>query len=138
MANVCRFVSEFQKRIYFYVRQLEKPKKCISKMRRHHLYLFVFVLAVAQVKTKILLRNFVCVLFCMYLDHIYSVFFLKISSDFENISRNQNFWLENLKILRFFVFGNFESSFLCQAIVCLWPAFGVSKLLIWFSAIFSH
>ena len=42
------------------------------------------------------------------LSHTYSGF-LKISPGFENISRNQSFWLKNPKILRFFFdFGNFE------------------------------
>ena len=44
---------------------------------------------------------------CMHFDHIYSGF-LKISPGLEFILRNQNFWWKNLKILRFFHFGNFE------------------------------
>ena len=55
--------------IYFYVRQLEMQKKKHSKMWRHDLYLFF--LAIAQPKTKILLRNFVSLLVvCISITHI--------------------------------------------------------------------
>ena len=42
---------------------------------------------------------------------------------------------ENLEIFRFWKFR--DSSFLWHALLCLWPDFGVSRLLIWFSEIFS-
>ena len=128
--------SGFKNAINFYVRQLEIPKNVFQKCDA--ITFTCFLLAIAQPKTKILLWNFVCVLFVWILI-TYFPFFLKISPGFENISRNQKFWSKNLKILRFFWFWKFRNrSFLCQAFLCLWPDFGVSRLLIGFSAIFFH
>ena len=72
------------------------------------------------------------------LSHTFSVFFLKIFPDFENISRNQ-FLVEKYQDLEIFRFRKFwDRSFLCQAFLCLWPDFRVFRLLIWFSAVFGR
>ena len=101
----CADLSQDSKNvIYFYVRQLEMPKNAFQKC---DVITFTWFFGHCTGKNKDIALKFCMRVVCMYLDHIYSGF-LKISPDLENISRNQNFWLKNLKILRFFHFGNFE------------------------------
>ena len=69
------------------------------------------------------------------LSHVYFGF-LKISQYFENIPRNQ---ILGWKISRYWDFWILEISrqhFSLPGFLCLWPYFGVSRLLIWFSAFF--
>ena len=132
MINLCRFFSGFQKCHFFLCTTIKNAKKIHFKNVTSSP--LPVSLAIAQVKTKILLGNFVCVLF-VYISITYNPFFENFP-DFENISRNQNFGLKNLKILRLFNFGAFEIAVFLLGFLCLWPDFRVSRLLIWFSAIF--
>ena len=61
MPIMCRFVSGSQKSHLFLCTTIRNAKHCISKMWRHHLYLFLWPLH--SQKTKILLWNFACMLF---------------------------------------------------------------------------
>ena len=65
----CADLSQDSKNvIYFYVRQLEMPKNAFQKC---DVITFTCFLAIAQAKTKILLWNFVCVLFvCISITYI--------------------------------------------------------------------
>ena len=73
-----RFVSGFQNVIYFYVRQLEMPKIAFQKCDVITITCFLSL----QAKNKDIALNFFMRVVCMYLDHIYSVFYNLKFSDF--------------------------------------------------------
>ena len=69
MPNLCRCFSGFQKCHPFLCATIINVKDCISKMFRHHLYLFFFCYCTG--KTKDITLKFCMGVVCMYLDHIY-------------------------------------------------------------------
>ena len=65
MPIFCSFVSGFQKFHLFVCKPIKNVQNCVSKMWRHHLYLFFFYNCTAKKKTKILLWN------CIYMLFVY-------------------------------------------------------------------
>ena len=116
----CADLSQDSKNvIYFYVRQLEMPKNAFQKC---DVITFTCFLAIAQAKTKILLWNFVCVLF-VCIPIIYSGFF-KNFPRFGKYLNKSNFLVEKSQDLEIFSFWKFrDGSFLCQAFLYLLPYF---------------
>ena len=73
MRILCRFVSKFQKCHLFLSTTIGNANKCISKMCRHLLYLFFGHCAAKNKDIALIFRILVV---CMYLDYIYSVFWI--------------------------------------------------------------
>ena len=67
---ICYDLSQNSKKcLLFLCTKIRITKHCISKIWRHHLYLFFFT--IAQAKTKILPWNLACFLFaCISITHI--------------------------------------------------------------------
>ena len=88
------FVSGFQKCHLFLCTTNRNAKNCISKMWRHHLYLFFFCHCTA--KNKDIALKFCFHVVCIYFDNIYSVFWY-----LENFEFYRQLFLKN----RSFEFG---------------------------------
>ena len=101
LTKTCRTCADLSQNskyvIYFYVRQIEMQKLAFQKC---DVITFTCFLGIAQAKTKILLWNFVCVLFvCISITHIPAFW---ITWNFRillaNISEKLKFWILGVKI----------------------------------------
>ena len=134
MPILCRFVSGFQKCHLFLCTTIRNAKKCISKMWRHHLYLVFWPLHRQKQRYCFEILH-AC---CLYVSRSHIFRFFENFPRFGKYLKKSKFLVEKSQDLEIFPFWKFrDSSFLCQAFLYLWPDFEVSRLLIWFSAIFS-
>ena len=77
--------------------------------------------------------------YCLYVSQSHILRFFENFPGFWKYLKKSKFLVENSQDIEIFLSWKFrDSSFLCQAFLCLWPDFGVSTLLIWFSAFFSY
>ena len=132
MPILCRFVSGFQKCHLFLCTTIRNEKNTFKKC--DVITFTCFFLTLHRQKQR---HCFEILHACLYVSRSHVFRFFEIFPRFWKYIKKSKFLVEKYQDLEIYWFWKFrDSSFLCQAFLCLWPDFGVSRLLIWLSAIF--